>query len=279
MIFTKMQLNGNDFIYVNCLKTNITSPVSVSCETCSRNFGIGADGLVLIKPSDKADYKIEIFNSDGSKALMCGNALLLLGRYLFESEDFKSEIKDKLDNIIIETDSGIRNISLETEYDEILYVSANLGKIEFKDNYLNFDNKIIIKNNSYDINYLSVGNPHGVVILDGSDDIDNIKLCDLIKNNSGLEKIITECNIEIIKIIDENKIKIKIFERGVGETLSCGSGACAAVSVATKKNLCEKEKEIKVSSKGGDHWVKYMSENLVILKAKPELVYNGYLRI
>lgn len=280
MIFTKLQLNGNDFIFVNCFKTNISSPVSVSCETCNRKFGIGADGLVLIKPSEKADYKIEIYNPDGSKARICGNALLSLGKYLFESEDFKSQIKNKLDNIKIETDSGVRNISLEIEYGEVLYVSANLGKIDFQDNYFeNKINKIKIKNNNYNINYLSVGNFHGVIILDEKDEIDDINFCELNKDNINLKKIINECNIEIIKIIDKNKIKIKIFERGVGETLSCGSGACAVVATAVKKNLCELDKEIKVISKGGEHRVKYISEKEIILKSKPVLVYNGYLRI
>lgn len=279
MIFTKMQLNGNDFIFVNCLKTNINSPASVSCETCNRNFGIGADGLVLIKSSDKADYQIEIYNSDGSKATMCGNALLSFGKYLYESEDFKSEIKNKLNNITVETDSGVKNISLETEYDEILSVSANLGKTEFigfKNNYFNLDNKIKIKNNYYNINYLSVGNFHGVIILDN---INNIKFCDLIKDNINFKNIISKCNIEIIEIVDKNKIKIKIFERGVGKTLSCGSGACAVVVAAIKKNLCEKDTEIKIISDGGEHIVKYISEENIILKARPELVYNGYLRI
>ena len=180
------------------------------------------------------------------------------------------KIKNKLDNIKVETDSGIKNISLEIEYDEIIAVSANLGKIEFKDNYFDFNNNI---------NYLSVGNFHGVIILDESDEIDNIKFCELIQDNINLKKIIEKCNIEIIKIIDKNKIKIKIFERGVGETLSCGSGACAAVATAISKNLCEKQQEIKIISKGGEHRVKYISEEEIILKSKPILVYNGYLRI
>ncbi|MBP0979892.1 MAG: hypothetical protein J6C55_04565, partial [Oscillospiraceae bacterium] len=132
---------------------------------------------------------------------------------------------------------------------------------------------------NYNINYLSVGNFHGVIILDESDEIDNIKFCELIQDNINLKKIIEKCNIEIIKIIDKNKIKIKIFERGVGETLSCGSGACAAVATAISKNLCEKQQEIKIISKGGEHRVKYISEEEIILKSKPILVYNGYLRI
>ena len=276
MIFTKMQLNGNDFIFVDALNTKMLSPINVSCETCVRRFNVGADGLILINSSEIADYKMELYNSDGSKAEVCGNALLLLGKYLYESEDLKGKIKDKVDDIVVETDSGLKHISLDfNDIGEVISSTVNLGKADFDVDCSNIENKIKIKEKEYDINYLSLGNLHGVVIVDN---IEDVEVSSLMNEDQRLLKIHESCNIEFIEILDKNKIKIKIFERGVGETLSCGSGAAAAAAVAVKNNLCEKDEDIRVISKGGEHKVKYTLDGDIFVTGNPKLVFNGYLK-
>lgn len=277
MIFTKMQLNGNDFIFVDALNTKMLSPISVSCETCVRRFNVGADGLILINSSEIADYKMELYNSDGSKADVCGNALLLLGKYLYESEDLKGKIKDKVNDIVVETDAGLKHISLDfNDIGEVVSSTVDIGKANFDVDYSKIKNKIKIKEKEYDINYLSLGNLHGVVVVDN---IKDVEISSLMKENPKLLEIHKNCNVEFIEVLDKNKIKIKIFERGVGETLSCGSGAAAAIAVAIKDNLCEKDEDIRVISKGGEHKVKYTLNGDIFITGRPKLVFNGYLKI
>lgn len=265
MIFTKMQLNGNDFVFINSLSSKIKIYQNLIKEICDRRFGVGADGVVVLSMSEKADCKIEIYNSDGSKAKICGNALLLLGRYLFELENFELENLGfqnlssknfeskkfdntkldsiKIDSIRIETDAGIKEIYLDTEYDEIKSVFVNMGKVsqinqkfDFKKSDKNFESKKF-EFKFEDLNCLMVGNGNKHLVFTVKN-IDDINIKDIMKDKDVL-KIGKEYNIEFMQMLDKNKVRIKIFERGVGETLSCGSGACACAFVAAQTKFLQ----------------------------------------
>ncbi len=290
-----MQLNGNDFIFVNSLESKIRIYENFVREVCDRNFGVGADGLVLLLLSDKADCRIEIYNSDGSKAQICGNALLSLGRYLFGMEDFELQklgLKNKLKNrmsklidIYVETDAGIKKINCDMEYDEIKFLLVNMGKIDFEKLCLKeeqhkevgrIDLKKIDKDDiCVSVDLLSVGNLHMTIVVNDISKIDNRYISD----NKYIVELNKVYNIEFMQVIDRQSIKVKIFEKGVGETLSCGSGACACALAAVKNQICDKDKKINVISKGGKHQVEFTDNSDMILYGNPTLVYNGCLKI
>lgn len=264
MIFVKMQLNGNDFVFVNNRDSGMLSQKDVIKRICNRNQGIGADGMVMVSESDEADYKLEIYNADGSQAKMCGNALLLFGKYLYESDNFGSYRLKGRERIRVETQAGLREIKIEWEGNEIKRSEVDMGRASFE------------RLDGGKINYVSIGNLHGVIFLESLDEreIERLK-----KEYGEMFDKDKAYNLELVKVIDKRELRIKIFERGVGETLSCGTGASAAVAVAIKKNICSRDEDIRVISRGGEHILRYTKEGNIFLSGKPELVYHGYLKI
>ena len=277
MIFTKMQLNGNDFVYINGFKNKIDTPYNFSQKICNRKFGVGADGLVIVKPSVKADCKMEIYNADGSKAKICGNALLLLGKYLYEAEETPLDIK-KLEKVKVEIEENIKENNLDVNYNEVEFVTVNMGKPIFnpisnlaKDVY-----SIALSNVEYNIEYLKIENLHGVIVVDNLEDVDVEAVVEKIKK---LVDVKNELNLEFIEVINEKEVKMRVFERGVGETLSCGSGACAAIAIAVKNGFCTNKSEVKVVTNGGEHIVKFLPNKEITIKGLPKIVFSGCVRI
>lgn len=268
-----MEGTGNDYVYVDCLKNdirNIKNFNEIISRMCNRNYGIGSDGVILICPSKVADAKMVMYNVDGSEGAMCGNGIRCVAKYVYENIL-------KKDDITIETKSGIKNIKLNIENDQIKNIIVNMGKplfnpslipvISDKDIFIN--EKIYVNENQYDVTCLSLGNPHTVTFCDEIDKIDLNITGKQIENN---EIFPDRTNVEFVQITDNKSIKVRVWERGCGETLSCGTGACASVIAGTINDYLDKD-EIEVRLKGGILYIKYDDE--VILRGSANNVYYG----
>lgn len=280
MFFTKIQHNGNDFIFIetDSFDQRYDFSRNVIVRLCNRNFGIGADGLILITKNGCDNLKVDIYNSDGSKANICGNALISLGEYLYENEicvfDYSLKNKENTNwNITVVTDSGAKTIFFNIADNFLNSVTVNMGKTDIVPLKITDEYDLIFKQNNINLEYLSIGNLHGVIILDNlktqNEEVEKIK--DLIRQS----KIQKHINVEIIQIVNKNKISMLVFERGVGETLSCGSGASAAVAVAVKKGYCVKGEEVSVESRGGTVTIKYENSGNVLITGKARIVFTG----
>ncbi len=275
--FTKMQSCGNDYIYFNCFRQNVVSPESLSVHLSDRHFGIGGDGIVLICPSDRAEAKMQMFNLDGSEGRMSGNALTCIGKYLYDNR-----ITGK-DQIEIETLSGIKKLKLYIQNEKVNSVCVDMGPAELKPEKIPVtlpDREIInrpvtIKGKDYRITCMSLGNPHCVVFSKSLESI-NMEAEGPAFEYSPIfpERV----NVEFVTVIDKNTLKMRVWERGSGETFAAGTSACAAVVAAVLNGYCNKDEYILVKLKGGDLVVKYTAET-VFMTGKPEKVFEGVVEI
>lgn len=242
--FTKMHGLGNDYIYIDCTKKySVKNLITATKNLSNRHFGIGSDGLILISPSNIADFKMQIINSDGSQAQMCGNGIRCVGKFIFDNK-----LSDKT-NLTIETLAGIKKLQLNLKNNSVDTVTVDMGKPIFTPEKI----PLLAKNNFIEINSmkftcLSLGNPHAVTIVDDINKIDVEKIGPLIENDKHFPQKI---NVEFIEIINKNHVKMKVWERGSGLTLACGTGACACCVAAIENNLANKNENIKVELPGG----------------------------
>lgn len=274
MEFTKMQGIGNDYIYFNCLEKEIEHPEELSIELSDRHFGVGGDGIVLILKSNIADFKMRMFNADGSEGKMCGNATRCIGKYLFEKNLTNKDI------ITLETLSGVKELKLTIKDKKVNEVYVNMGNpiinasdipvIFYKNQVIN--EKITIDSNSYNITCVSMGNPHCVVYMQG------IKTMDIktIGSKFEINPIFPErINTEFVEIIDDKTLSMRVWERGSGETLACGTGACAVVVASVLNGYCKKDDEIIVKLLGGDLKIKYSNTGDVYMSGPAQFVFEG----
>lgn len=242
--FTKMHGLGNDYIYIDCTKKySVKNLITAAKNLSNRHFGIGSDGLILISPSNIADFKMQIINSDGSQAQMCGNGIRCVGKFIFDNK-----LSDKT-NLTIETLAGIKKLQLNLKNNSVDTVTVDMGKPIFTPEKI----PLLAKNNSIEINSmkftcLSLGNPHAVTIVNDINRIDVEKIGPLIENDKHFPQKI---NVEFIEIVNKNHVKMKVWERGSGLTLACGTGACACCVAAIENNLANKNENIKVELPGG----------------------------
>lgn len=274
MEFTKMQGIGNDYIYFNCLEKEIENPNELSIKLSDRHFGVGGDGIILILPSKVADFRMRMFNADGSEGEMCGNATRCIGKYVYDKKlTTKKEIS-------LETLAGIKYLKLKVKDDKVYEVTVNMGepKIKSKDIPVIFDKdevineEITVDNNKYNITCVSMGNPHCVVYTKDIDKLDLVKIGPKFENNSLFPQRI---NTEFVEVIDNKTIKMRVWERGSGETYACGTGACAVTVASVLNKLCNKDEEITIKLLGGDLKVKYSSDGLVYMTGPAEFVFEG----
>lgn len=275
--FTKMQSCGNDYIYFNCFDQNVVSPESLSVHLSDRHFGIGGDGVVLICPSDRAEAKMRIFNLDGSEGKMSGNAICCIGKYLYDNH---TTDKDELE---IETLSGIKKLKLYIQNGKVDSVCVDMGKAELEPKYIPVNlpgheivnTPVTIDDRPYDITCVSMGNPHCVVFCDS---LERIKI-DVEGPAFEYSTLFPErVNVEFVTIINKNTIKMRVWERGSGETLAAGTSACAAAVAAVLNGYCNKGEYITVKLKGGDLVVKY-TDDTVYMTGKVEKVFEGIVEI
>lgn len=271
--FSKMEGTGDDYIFFNNQCGIITCPESFAIEFCDRHYSIGGDGIVLIETSEIADAKMRIFNLDGSEGKMAGNSIRSVGKFLYDNDIVKKEY------MTIETASGVRELKVFTREGKVSSVTVQMGKAELRPENIpvNIDaHKVInypvnIADGEYTINCVSVGNPHCVVFVENVDSINTQTVGPKFENADIFPERI---NTEFVRVVNSNTIKMRVWERGNGETPACGTGACAAVVAAVENGYCNKGEDITVKLRGGDLIVNY-SDKGITLSGNTNLVYKG----
>ena len=259
MRFTKMHGLGNDYLYVyGEVPENIRE---LSIKLSERHFGAGSDGMIYISPSDAADFKMRIFNADGSEAKMCGNGIRCVGKYVYDKG-----YTDKK-NLRIETLSGIRTLELNVSNGKVKSVSVDMGKSETGE-----DMHLVIDGEEVLCTPVSVGNPHAVVF------VPDINIAPLTTLGPKLEHhvIFPEgVNNEFVQVIDECTLRMRVWERGSGVTMACGTGACASVAAAIKHKFCCFDDDISVILDGGTLKIKISPDYSVTMTGPAEIIYEG----
>lgn len=275
--FCKMQATGNDFVIVDCIKNKFEYSLEMLSKfLCDRHFGIGGDGVIYIEESDIADFKMRIFNSDGSEAEMCGNGIRCFAKYVFEKKLTNNE------KIKIETLAGMKELELIIENRTVLFAKVDMGKpifeyseipVIYSDITENGSIKIDIENNEYEVFPISMGNPHVVCFVENVEKIDVEKIGAIIEDYKYFPK---KTNVEFVEVIDKENIKVRVWERGVGETLSCGTGACSASVMSIIKKSTESE--LTVDLRGGKLKIQYNKDKL-ILSGPASIAFEGTIDI
>ncbi len=271
--FSKMQGTGDDYIFFNNQCGIITCPESFALEFTDRHRGIGGDGIVLIEESEIADAKMRIFNIDGSEGKMAGNSIRSVGKFLYDNDIVKKT------EMTIETASGVRSLSLFTRNGKVSSVTVDMGKAVLTPSLIPVDvegDKVInrrVKTNGvkYNISCCAIGNPHCVIFVDNTDKVD---VADIGPRFETSRIFPERVNTEFVRVVNSNTLKMRVWERGNGETMACGTGACAAVICAVENGYCNKGENITVKLKGGDLIVNYTDER-VLLTGDCNLVYKG----
>lgn len=276
--FTKMQGAGNDYIYVNCFKEKLENINETAKAVSDRHFGIGSDGLVLIYPSDKADFRMDMYNSDGTQAEMCGNATRCVGKYVHDKG-----LTDKT-VITLETLAGIKILKLNlNDKGEVETVEVNMGSPELIPKNIPIDSdldrfimeSVTVDGREYLVTSVSMGNPHAVTFIDDTDSLEIEKLGPKFENHPLFPK---RTNTEFAKIIDCKTIKMRVWERGAGETLACGTGACATLVAASLSDLTDDEVDLVLL--GGTLHIRWDKENNNIYMTGPaQFVFDGVITI
>ena len=275
MIFTKMHGLGNDYVCINCFRERLEDPSGFARTLCDRHYGIGADGLILICPSKVSDFKMEIYNSDGSVAGMCGNGIRCLGKYVY---DYRLTGKETLS---IETKSGIRNMHLHIQDGKACGAMVDMGVprlnahsipiLSEKDLVIN--DPIEVQKKNYRMTGISMGNPHAVIFLE---EINGISLEETGRELEFHPRFPERANIEFCHVTARDRMEIRVWERGVGETLACGTGACAAVVASVLNDLTDEEVIVKLL--GGELSVRWDRKvNHVFLEGPAVKVFDGVL--
>jgi diaminopimelate epimerase len=271
MKFEKMHGAGNDYVYVNLFEERVDNPEELSRRVSDRHFGIGSDGLVLIGPDAEGDFSMRMFNADGSEGAMCGNAARCVGKYLYERGlTAKKEIA-------LNTKSGIKYLSLTVNphTNEVERVRVNMGKAAFSTSQITLPEMVNypvqVGGREYRITFVSMGNPHAVIFTDG---IDNLEIERIGTEIEHLPLFPERTNVEFIEVIDRSRLKMRVWERGSGETLACGSGACASVVAGAITNRCEPKASVQLI--GGILEVEWERDgNQVFLAGDARFVFKG----
>ncbi len=277
MKFTKMQGLGNDYIYVDCTRETLENPSHIAKKVSDRHFGIGSDGLVLILPSQVADFRMRMFNSDGSESEMCGNAIRCVGKYVYDNG-----MTDK--NLVnIETLAGIKVLTLTAQNGKVELVRVDMGEpilvprdvpvASDKESFIS--EPVTIDGREFKVTAVSMGNPHAVSYIE---DVDNFPLAQIgpkMETNSLFPR---KVNAEFVQVIDRKNLKMRVWERGAGETLACGTGACAVLVSSVLNNLSDRAATIKLL--GGDLLIEWSEkDNHVYMTGPAVKVFEGEIII
>ena len=270
--FTKMHGAGNDYIYINAINSCPANLPELSNEMSDRHKGVGSDGVVLIMPSDKADFRMRMFNADGSEGEMCGNASRCVAKYVYD-KGLTSKRK-----ITLETLAGIKVLEITKVVDEkVREVKVDMGEPSFapeniptKSNCEVIDIPISTSLGTLNLTAVGTGNPHGVVIMDSVSDLDIDSIGPEIQNNELFPR---KANIEFVRIINRNEIEMRVYERGSGETMACGTGACASVVATSRLGLTDRRATVNI--KGGDLQIHWAENNHVYMTGEAATVFEG----
>ncbi len=276
MRFSKMNGIGNDYVYVNCFEENITQPEKISVIVSDRRYGIGSDGLILIMPSETADFRMRMFNADGSEGMMCGNGIRCVGKYVYDHG-----LTDKTE-ITVETKSGIKYLKLFVSGGKVDSVEVDMGKAILKPSDIPVISDLDIFVNQpetvdgteYNITCVSMGNPHAVIFTGGVDELDLEKIGPPFENHKLFPDRI---NTEFVEVIDDRTLKMRVWERGSGETFACGTGACATVVAAVLNGICKRDEQVTVHLRGGDLSIVYKTDGTVMMTGGATHVFDGVI--
>jgi diaminopimelate epimerase len=273
MKFTKMHGLGNDYVYVNGFVETVDDPIGLAKSISDRHFGVGSDGLVLILPSQTEDFRMRMFNSDGSEAEMCGNAIRCVGKYVYDKQ------MTAKNNLTIETLAGVMVLELFLdEKGKVHTVCVDMGepilnprKIPVDSNLESFvAQKVQIGEKKYEMTAVSMGNPHVITYVE---DVENYPVLqegpDIEKDSLFPKKV----NAEFVQIMDSNTLKMRVWERGAGETLACGTGACAVLVASVLNGFCKREATVKLL--GGDLKISWKEDNHVYMEGPAVVVFEG----
>lgn len=275
MKFTKMQGIGNDYIYFDCTEHEIENPNELAIKLSDRHFGVGGDGIILIMKSDVADFRMRMFNADGSEGKMCGNGTRCIGKFVYDKG-----LTDKQE-VTLETLSGIKHLKFTIENGKVSAVTVDMGKaiLEPKkipvalDGEKVIDYDYVVDGENYKINCVSMGNPHCVIFTETP--VDSLALESIGPKFEKNAVFPESVNTEFVNIIDSNTLKMRVWERGSGETLACGTGACAVVCAAVENGICKRDSLVTVKLLGGDLKIMYKTDGTVMMTGPAEFVFEG----
>lgn len=287
MKFTKMEGLGNDYVYVNCFKEQVDNPSELSIKVSDRHFGIGSDGLILIKPSEVADFTMEMYNADGSQSEMCGNGIRCVGKYVYDYG-----LTDKT-SVAIETLAGIKYLDFTIEGKEkdgrgkVSMVTVNMGEPIFapadvpvnipgmEDADIIKDCRVSIAGRDWSITCVSMGNPHCVTFVEDTDSFPIEEIGPMFENSPIFPRRV---NAEFVQIVDRAYAKMRVWERGSGETLACGTGTCATVVACILNGLTDDTVTVKLL--GGELIISWDREtNLVYMTGPARVVFDGEINL
>ena len=276
--FSKMHGLGNDYVYVDCTQEKLHHPEEIAKRISDRRFGIGSDGLILICPSEKADFEMRMFNADGSEGRMCGNGIRCVGKYVYDHG-----LTEKTD-LEIDTKSGIKHLKLIVEEGKVTFVEVQMGKaslrpkdIPVETDYDDFISQpMLVGGEAYLVTCVSMGSPHAVIF---SDEIDTLPLERIGPLFEHHEKFPERINTEFIQVMDRYTLNMRVWERGSGETFACGTGACASVVAAVLNGHCDYDSEITVQLRGGELFITYLQDGSVIMKGPAAHVFDGIMEL
>ena len=277
MKFTKMHGIGNDYVYVNCFEESVKNPAEVSKFVSDRHFGIGSDGLILISPSAIADFRMNIYNADGSQAEMCGNGIRCVAKYVYDYG-----LTDKTE-ISVETLAGIKYLRLQVENGKVASVEVNMGApiLEPKEIPVAVEESPVVnvpvevKGKIYHMTCVSMGNPHAIIFMNNVKDLDLAAIGPYFENHTVFPK---RTNTEFVEVLDRNTVNMRVWERGSDETLACGTGACATTVACILND--KTENEVTVHLLGGDLKIRWDREaNQVYMTGPATVVFDGEITL
>lgn len=276
--FTKMHGTGNDYVYVNLFDETLENPSKASVKVSDRHFGIGSDGLICIAPSDVADCQMIMYNADGSEGAMCGNGIRCVAKYVYDHGIVPKE------ELTVETKSGIKKLELTIENGVVTYVKVNMGQAVLKPEQIPVDaagedfvaRTICVAGKEYTVTCVSMGNPHCVVFAEGIDELELEKIGPFFERHMLFPDRI---NTEFVEVVDRRTLKMRVWERGSGETISCGTGTCASTVAAVLNGHCERGEEIEVRIRGGVLYDTYLESGEVLMKGPATEVFQGEIEI
>lgn len=301
MKFTKMHGAGNDYVYVDCTKNDLNNPSEIAIKVSDRHFGIGSDGLILIKPSNKADFFMDMYNADGSRGKMCGNGIRCVGKFVYDNK-----LTDKT-TVTIDTLSGVKTLKLNIGSDgKVESARVNMGApvlqpsqvpvdITELESYKNMSKEqmqkekenvtepvvsehIKVNDKEYEVTCVSMGNPHAIVYLDNDIDIKKFEIEKIGPAFENHKAFPDRINTEFIQVLDKDNLNMRVWERGSGETLACGTGACASLVATVLNGKCNDTATLHLL--GGDLKITWdKKDNTVYLEGPAKTVFTGEIEL
>ncbi len=277
MKFTKMQGIGNDYIYVNCFEETVDDPAALSVRLSDRHFGIGSDGLILIRPTPNGDAMMDLYNADGSRAMMCGNGIRCVGKYVYEKGIARRDV------LKIDTLSGVKTLYLTVQNEKVSSIKVAMGTPEFSPEKIPvsgytkpiLEEPVEVCGEIYRVTCVSMGNPHCVIFVDNVKDFPVERIGSALEHSSMFPEGV---NVEFIRVVNSAELEMRVWERGSGETMACGTGACASVAaaVATGKT----QRSVTVHLLGGDLSIEWPGDTGELFMSGPaKFVFEGTISV